>query len=46
VFGTVVMITFQSVFFFEMHQNNILLLLLLLLTSAYQNDPKIFKKII
>jgi mannose/fructose/N-acetylgalactosamine-specific phosphotransferase system component IID len=44
-FGSVVMVVFQSIFHAEMHQNNVFFIFLkLFLRSVYQNDPKKNKK--
>jgi hypothetical protein len=44
-FGSVVMVAFQSAFYSEMYQNNIFIFLKkLFLISAHQNDLKIPKK--
>jgi hypothetical protein len=42
VFGSVVMVVFQSVFRLKIHQNNIFFNSFF--TSVYQNDPKSLKK--
>jgi hypothetical protein len=42
VFGSVVMVAFQSIFCLKMHQNNIIFFILkkLFFTSTHQNDKK------
>ena len=45
VFGSMVAVVFQNVFYLEMHQNNILKKKSIL-TSAHQNDLKILKNLI
>jgi hypothetical protein len=45
-FGSLVAVIFQSIFYVEIHQNNIFFILKkLFLRSAHQNDPKHTKKI-
>jgi hypothetical protein len=44
-FGSVVVVVFQSVFHSEMHQNDIFFKKILFLRSAHQNDPKHIKKL-
>jgi hypothetical protein len=46
VFGSVVTVTFQSVFRFVMHQTSVFLFLKIILTSTHQNDKKTLKKLI
>jgi len=46
-FGSVVVVVFQSIFRAEMHQNDVFffIFLKLFLRSAHQNDPKHEKKL-
>jgi hypothetical protein len=44
-FGSVVTVTFQSVFRVEMYQNDVFFFLKLFLRSAHQKDPKHKKKL-
>jgi len=46
VFGNVVVVIFQSIFYLEMHQNDFFLIFKkLFLISAHQNNSKILKNI-
>jgi len=44
-FKSVIAVTFQSIFYAEMHQNGFFYFLKIILRSAHQNDPKHTKKL-
>jgi len=46
VFGIVILVAFQNVFYLEMNQNNVFIFKNLFSISAYQNDPETPKKLI